>query len=132
LTGADLAGLGSLPTLVFFNACESARVRSPRKVKPETRSRRFRDNLESGVGLAEAFMRGGIANFVGTYWPVGDQPAEAFARVFYREILRGRTISAALQAGRNKIRDELESKDWANYIHYGSPDFVIKELESED
>lgn len=132
LTGADLAGLGNLPTLVFFNACESARVRRPEQLKPATRSRRFRDNLESGVGLAEAFMRGGIANFVGTYWPVGDQPAEQFARVFYSEILRGKTMNDALQAGRAKIREDLGSKDWANYIHYGSPDFVIKKLESPE
>ena len=33
LRGADLDGLGDLPALVFFNACEAARVRRPRRAR---------------------------------------------------------------------------------------------------
>ena len=65
LTGADLARLGNLPTLVFFNACESARVRrAPAARARESRaSRRGASSaMSDGVGLAEAFMRGGVAN----------------------------------------------------------------------
>lgn len=130
LTGADLAGLRNLPTLVFFNACESSRVRKTEALKPTTRRRKFRESVKEGVGLAEAFMRGGVANFVGTYWPVADRPAEEFAKAFYTELLRGRTMNEAVQAGRGKVRD-LDSKDWANYVHYGNPDFVVKEKRSE-
>ena len=43
--------------------------------------------IERAVGLAEAFLRGGVANYVGTYWPVGDAAAEAFAQVFSTELL---------------------------------------------
>jgi hypothetical protein len=32
---------------------------------------------------------------------------------------------AALEAGRSRVR-ELPSVDWANYILYGSPEFVLK------
>lgn len=129
LSQADLVSLSNLPTLVFFNACESARVRKFKDVKPATRSKRIRQSIENGVGLAEALMRGGIANFVGTNWPVGDRPAKKFAKIFHSELLRGRSINTALQTGRKKIREEIGSKDWADYIHYGNPDFVVKEVD---
>jgi hypothetical protein len=32
-------------------------------------------------------MRGRVANFVGTYWPVGDAASSRFADVFYSAIL---------------------------------------------
>jgi CHAT domain-containing protein len=123
LTGADLASLGNLPTLVFFNACESGRVRDGRAARKPDLAKR----IVQSVGLAEAFMRGGIANFMGTYWPVGDAEAAGFAETFYQKILLGSSIGEALQAGRARVRDELNSKDWANYILYGNPDFVLKE-----
>jgi pimeloyl-ACP methyl ester carboxylesterase len=120
LTGADLAGIGSLPTLVFFNACESGRVRGVEKS-----ATRLKQHTES-VGLAEAFLRGGVANIIGTYWPVGDDAAETFAGTFYGQLLRGEPLRVATQEGRAAIR-KLGSKDWANYIFYGDPEFVLKE-----
>jgi CHAT domain-containing protein len=128
LTGADLAGVSRLPTLVFFNACESGRVRSTKKngktavKKTKARAQHVADN----VGLAEAFMRGGVANFLGTYWPVGDAEAEAFSGTFYEDIVAGKTVGEALRHGRAVVRD-LKSPDWANYIFYGNTDFVLKE-----
>lgn len=125
LGGADLAALGNLPSLVFFNACEAGRIRKP----PEKKQRDLDmdKRIERAVGLAEAFLRGGVANYVGTYWPVGDQSAEAFAQTFYMELLRQKTIGAALLAGRERVRTELQSVDWADYIHYGSYDFALKQ-----
>lgn len=125
LTGADLAALGNLPTLVFFNACESARVRQA-GAKAEDEQTRL-ERLHQAVGLAEAFMRGGVANFIGTYWPVGDAAAEIFAKEFYNGLLRGAPLGDAIQAGRRKVKEE-RSKDWANYTFYGNADFVLKEV----
>ena len=116
LSGADLAVMGDLPALVFFNACESGRVRSV----PKTPKR-----LQQSVSFAEAFLRGGIANFIGTYWPVGDESAEEFAKTFYRDVVNGSAIGDALKNGRGAVR-ETGSYDWADYIHYGDPDFRIK------
>ena len=31
------------------------------------------------VGFAESLMRAGVANYVGTYWPVGDDAADEFS-----------------------------------------------------
>ena len=116
LSGADLAAMDSVPALVFFNACESGRLRSA--VKPLRQ-------LDRSVGFAEAFLRGGVANFVGTWWPVSDAGATAFATLLYRELAKGTSIGAALNAARTAVR-ELPSADWANYLHYGSFDFALK------
>jgi hypothetical protein len=120
LTGQDLAVVGNLPALVFFNACESARVRKAPKEVPSPM-----EQLQKSVSFAEAFLRGGIANFVGTYWPVGDASAEVFAKTFYGGIVQGQAIGDALIAGRSEVQ-KLGSFDWADYIHYGDPDFQIK------
>jgi pimeloyl-ACP methyl ester carboxylesterase len=120
LAGADLARLANLPALVFFNACESGRVRGR-----DTSQARLK-HLSEGVGLAEAFLRGGLANFIGTYWPVGDFAAKAFADKLYAGLLAGQTLGEAVQEGRAAIRPK--SPDWANYILYGSPDFTLKDL----
>jgi CHAT domain-containing protein len=122
LTGSDLAGLSKLPALVFFNACESARVRGKKRAKNE---REKRDVIDHNVGLAEAFLRGGIATYVGTYWPVGDEGATRFCEAFYGQLLAGEAVGAALAAGRKRVRDSGHV-DWADYIHYGNPNFVLK------
>jgi hypothetical protein len=120
LSGEDLTTVADLPVLVFFNACESARVRkAPKPI----------DRLQESVSFAEAFLRGGIANFIGTYWPVGDESAEAFAKTFYGQIVSGHPVGDALIAGRRVVK-EIGSYDWADYIHYGDPDFCIKETGS--
>ncbi len=117
LSGADLAGLSNLPSLVVFNACEAARVRGRRQA---------RKDLQKSIGLAEAFLRGGVANYVGTYWPVGDAAAEVFAGKFYEALLAGRPIAEALCTARQELRGK-QNLDWADYIHYGAHDFVLKQ-----
>jgi hypothetical protein len=101
LSGRELAGLGNLPSLVFFNACEAGRIR-----KGVTKNHGVKVNIlervERSVGRAEAFLRGGIANYVGTYWPVGDEPASVFAGTFYRELLKGMTIGPPARSARNR------------------------------
>ena len=119
LSGSQLAGTKNLPALVFFNACESGRVRGVR-ARSDVRRR-----IDRNVGLAEAFLRGGIAAYVGTYWPVGDAAAKGFAEAFYTELVGGGTVGAAVDAGRKKVRAS-KSVDWADYVHYGPRDFRLK------
>lgn len=122
LSGFDLANLEMLPALMFFNACEAGRVRTVRdRKKGEATAKR----LETNVGLAEALLRAGVGNYIGTYWPVGDAPAKQFAETFYGAIMEGESIGVALKRGRSTLR-EMPSVDWADYIHYGSPQFVLK------
>jgi hypothetical protein len=119
LRGSDLDQLGSLPTMVFFNACEAARVRKPRR---PARSRLFA--LRRSTSVAEAFLAGGVANFLGTHWPVGDQAALAFSTCFYRELLGGGTLGECALAARRRVL-ALESIDWADYVLYGNFDVAV-------
>ena len=116
LSGADLASLDSLPALVCFNACESGRVRQASQVQR---------SLGRSTGFAEAFLRGGVANFIGTWWPVSDAAAARFAGVFYDRLMQADSVGAALNAARLAVR-KLGSGDWANYLHYGATDFALK------
>ncbi len=133
LAGRDLATLDSLPSLMVFNACESARVRTatfPNRMKkprsPATQKMAPMENLvDRNVSMAEAFLRGGVGAFVGTYWTVGDAAAASFANVFYSKILTRHSIGESLRAARIKLHHDKE-EDWLNYIHYGDPAFKVK------
>ena len=134
LRGVDLAGLTNLPAVVFFNACEAARVRGAKPVtakaakvgKTGKEIKPASEQIAESAGVAEALMRGGIGNYLSTYWPVNDQAAETFAETFYHTILTGTSIGAALQAGRKAVFD-LNQRDWADYILYGNFDFILKQ-----
>lgn len=123
LSGADIAGVGRLPNLIVFNACESGRLRTA-QVKGGTKLLNLGQQIQRSVGMAEAFLRGGAANYLGTYWPVGDDSAFKFAEVFFENVLNGKDLGESILAGRRAIADF--SVDWADYIFYGSPEFVLK------
>jgi hypothetical protein len=125
LAGSDLASLSNLPSLVFFNACESSRIRSPRTKAKGKEPRDIGERIERNVSFAEAFLRGGIANYVGTYWPVGDASAELFSLAFYGGLLAGQALGEALCEAREKLR-AAHLVDWTDYVHFGSHDFVLK------
>ncbi len=133
LSGQDLVSLDRLPALIFFNACETGRVRSARASTLATRGRSqpgdaTPSQIERSVSLAEAFLRGGIAQYVGTYWPVGDHTAAAFARTFYEHICHGSTVGTAVLQARNTVHQRFqESIDWADYLHYGDANFRLKD-----
>ena len=126
LRGADLHGVGALPALVFFNACEAARVR--RRGARSSRQRLF--GLRRSSSLAEALLDGGVANFVGTHWPVGDEAALAFSTRFYDRLLDGERAGDAMLAARRRVF-ELGSIDWADYVHYGNPSFRLGSADGE-
>lgn len=130
VSGEDLIGLANLPALVFFNACNSGRMRDglaePAEVDRTLKLKgRIDHSLQAHTSFAEAFLRGGVANFVGTLWPVEDEAADKFASVFYQELLVGQSIGQAVLKSRQALV-RLPSKDWANYIVYGSPSFRVK------
>jgi hypothetical protein len=117
LSGSELSTVHNLPAVVFFNSCESARVGS--------RTRRGAEGLARNIGLAETLLRGGVANYVGTHWVVEDLAAPAFMKAFYGALLNGQSMGDAISNGRHAVR-KLKSRDWADYIHYGSPNFLLK------
>ena len=119
LSGADLAALSKLPSLVFFNACEAARVR-----RSDGSERKFDEPTRGTIGFAESFLAGGVTNYLGTYWPVNDTGAEVFATAFYTALLRGEALGPSLIKGRQAVRDR-KLGDWANYVLYGRSAFTF-------
>ncbi len=121
LRGSDLEVLTSLPALVFCNACEAARVRQPRRTPATSRAFGLRRSM---TGLAEAFLAGGVANFMGTHWPVGDEAAFAYSSALYASLLQGERLGDAVLAGRKRVA-AIPSVDWADYVHYGNAEFQL-------
>jgi pimeloyl-ACP methyl ester carboxylesterase len=119
LAGADLASLSRLPSLVFFNACEAARVRLT-----DGSERKLAELGRGTIGFAESFLAGGVANYLGTYWPVNDIGAEAFAGAFYTSLIQGDGLGSSLIKGRKAVREQ-KLGDWANYVLYGRPEFTL-------
>jgi hypothetical protein len=127
LRGVDLAGLGTLPALVFCNACEAARVRKRGTAAARGRTpARQLGARRSMTGIAEAFLSGGVANFLGTHWPVGDDAASVFSRQLYETLLQGGALGEAVLAARQRTA-ALPSIDWADYVHYGNAEFRLVE-----
>ena len=48
------------------------------------------------ISVAEAFLAGGVANFIGTHWPVGDAAASLFSTSLYSHLVRGDDLGAAI------------------------------------
>ena len=122
LRGADLASLGNLPALVFCNACEAARVR--KRIRASASPARQFGLRRTMTGIAEAFLTGGVANFLGTHWPVGDDSAFAFSQSLYGSLLTGDRLGDAVLTARRRL-EAIPTVDWADYVHYGSPEFQL-------
>ena len=54
---------------------------------------------------------------------MGDQAAIAFSTRFYERLLGGARLGEAMLAARRRVF-ELDSIDWADYVHYGNPAFA--------
>lgn len=97
---------------MMLNACQSARTRkrgnAKKAVTPPSAPRT----------IAETMLCSGIANFIGTYWPVGDDSASAFANQFYKALAENKSLGDAILLARQAIQNQ---NDWANYILFGNP-----------
>lgn len=101
----------SVPRLVFANACFSSVVAKNVGLSATAMNRDL-------AGLAEAFFERGIANYVGAGWPVEDQQAVEFARVFYvHAVERGLELGESLAEARKCIMHR--GTTWGAYQHYG-------------
>lgn len=110
---AALAGGRPMPALVFSNACQSSREVAW---------------TGGGVyGLASAFLLAGVRAYVGTQWDVVDGHSEVFAGAFYRSLLDGRTLGAAVRKGREAViaANGEDALAWAAYVVYGDPAQVL-------
>ena len=127
LTGGNLkaiditkmTGTGTMPSLIFSNACQSAR----------TEEWKLNANFEDEVfGLANSFLLAGVKHYVGTFWEILDEPSSFFALAFYKYLLSGMTIGEALRESRLALIRQYgeETIVWASYVLYGDPTFNYK------
>ncbi len=124
LSGLDIRELKAFPSLMFMNACESAMIKeADLKISKEQLSKE--QFMQNETGIAEAFLTNGAMQFLGTYWPVGDNAAEVFARQFYLLLIDGCTIGEAIFRARQEVW-KSDNRDWANYIHFGDPSLRLK------
>ena len=111
-----LANTGTMPALIFSNACQSART------EEWTLKKYFQDEI---FGLANAFMLAGVKHYIGTFWEILDEPGKRFALEFYRQLLNERSVGEAVRLARMDLLDEYgeETIAWASYLLYGDPTF---------
>jgi len=128
-TSEDVMKLSRFPGVTIFNSCESAGIRSS-SPKPqgandaEIKAQERRDAARSALSVAEAFLIAGVRHYVGTFWPVSDDAATLFTSTLYGQLANGIPIGNAVRSARIALEKEKQP-DWANYIHFGSPDAVI-------
>jgi CHAT domain-containing protein/Tfp pilus assembly protein PilF len=114
-----MSGTGTMPALIFSNACQSARSEEWKL------SANFEDEV---FGLANSFLLTGVKHYVGTFWEILDEPSSFFALAFYKYLLSGMTIGRAIRESRLALIREYgeETIVWASYVLYGDPTFNYK------
>ncbi len=111
-----MAGTGAMPSLIFSNACQSARTEGW-EIKAS-----FHDEI---FGMANAFVLAGVKHYVGTFWEILDEPGRRFALEFYKHLFSGMSVGEAMRHARLVVIKEYgeETIVWASYLLYGDPAF---------
>jgi tetratricopeptide (TPR) repeat protein len=113
-----LGGTSSLPALVFSNACHTACV---------AKNSIDLDYQEKTYSLASAFLFSGVRHYIGVIHKIEDLVSFAFAKEFYTEIIKGKSVGESMRLARLKLIEEygINSILWTNYILYGDPNFIL-------
>ena len=85
------------------------------------------------VGIARAFLGAGARSVLVSLWAIDDKATMEFMKVFYQQLVRGRSASAALNKAMNSMREsDLFSavKYWAPFVLIG--DDVTLEFEGKE
>ena len=137
ISAYELERIDRVPALVVSNACESG-------ITPDRSGER---NAAQVPSFAEAFFAQGVANYVGTAWPVDDIAARLFATTLYGSLLgldvgpdgqmlpvdpRGagplkpRPMHLSMLRARLAVARTLGGRGtWGAYQHYGNPHYRI-------
>ncbi|MDD4953745.1 MAG: tetratricopeptide repeat protein [Candidatus Omnitrophica bacterium] len=114
----SIGSTGTLPALVFSNACNSA---------PAGGNLVDNDYQERAYSLASAFLFSGVRHYVGAIRRIEDPVSLVFAREFYSRLIAGKSLGESLRLGRQRLIKEygLASIHWGSYLLYGEPVFVL-------
>ena len=115
LTMKDVLKAQIRARLVVLSCCHSARG----DVKPE-----------GVVGIARAFLGAGALSVLVSLWAIDDEATMEFMKLFYRQLVHGRSASEALNKAMKSMRESdrfSAVKYWAPFVLMG--DDVTRELE---
>jgi hypothetical protein len=137
ISAYELERIDRVPPLVVSNACESG-------ITPDRSGERSAALVPS---FAESFFAQGVANYVGTAWPVDDIAARLFATILYGSLigldvgpdgqegdalpqvagnLKPRPMHLAMLRARLAVARTLGGRGtWGAYQHYGNPYYRI-------
>jgi hypothetical protein len=108
----DLYRLAGMAPLVVLSGCETGRSR----VRPG-------DEL---IGLVRGFLFAGARSVVASLWRVDDQVSAELMSLFYRALLRGRSVAAALREAQREIAESyLHPFYWAGFAVFGRGDLRL-------
>ena len=105
VTVRDICAQNLKAELVTLSACETGIS----KVFPG----------EEILGLARGFFSAGASSLVLSFWTVNDRAATALMEAFYKELQRGKTVSASLRKAQKIFIDR------GYHPYYWSPFAVI-------
>ncbi|RJO63706.1 MAG: CHAT domain-containing protein [Candidatus Omnitrophota bacterium] len=107
---------GSMPFLIFSNACQSAL---------HDRSSPVVACREKNYSLASAFLLGGVRHYLGSIRKVEDEAGFVFAKEFYTYLFKGEKVGECIRMSRLRLINEygVNNACWANYLLYGDPSF---------
>ncbi len=110
-----MAGGAAMPSLIFSNACQSAR----------TDAWESKGEQDGSFGLANAFLFAGVSHYIGTFWEIRDQSGSDFALEFYRHLFSGKSVGESVKESRQALAEKYgpDSAGWAGYLLYGDPRF---------
>jgi len=97
------------PTIVFANACSS---------NPSS-------GRESVADAARALMLAGVPAYLCTLAELRDAGSADFSVAFYRAVLGGATLGAAVTGARTALLGR-HPITWANYVLYGDPALTLR------
>lgn len=108
---------GSLPGVIFCNACQSGSTDKWSKKKDAV------DDLYASEGLVHAFMKVGVKHYIGTFSLISDKYGSLMGIEFYHHFFQGKTIGESLRKARCTFKEKYgtESLAWINYVLYGDP-----------
>ncbi len=115
-----MAGGAAMPTLVFSNACQSARTDA---WDDESHGANGGNGGKNGsFGLSNAFLRSGVRHYVGTFWEIMDETGSHFAQEFYTHLVAGAAVGEAIRLARVNLTERFGPDIcWPSYVLYGDP-----------
>jgi len=107
---------GSLPVLVFANACETASIDV---IEPESEKEIY--------GMVRSFLISGVRHYIASICKIPDEAARFFAREFYTRLMQNKTIGEAIRLARLGLIKEYGQNQisWMAYLLFGEPMFKL-------